>query len=306
MKEKFVDHSFTEQNAAIIVQANVVVDSYRAQGFKLTLRQLYYQFIARDLLPDSWADKQTGSKNSLRSYKKLGNIINDARLAGLVDWDMIEDRGRETVMTFSWVDPEEYFGDVPSWFKIDMWKDQTVHFEVMVEKDALAGILIPVCRKWQVPFTANRGYSSSSTMKDIAERIIGRYEDDKEIHVLYLGDHDPSGIDMTRDVTERLQLFTRDEFTVDVSRLALNIDQVRQWNPPVNPAKETDARFSSYRSKFGEDCWELDAVEPATLADLVEKKILEYRDEDRWDETLEEQRVMRDKIRKHCESYEEE
>lgn len=99
--------------------------------------------------------------------------------------------------------------------------------------------------------------------------------------MIYFGDHDPSGIDMTRDVLERLSLFS-DITPIEVHRIALNMDQVEELNPPENPAKLTDSRASSYVAKFGDSSWELDAVEPAELARLVEAKVLEFRDEKQW------------------------
>jgi hypothetical protein len=136
----------------------------------------------------------------------------------------------------------------------------------MVEKQALEGVLIPVCREWDVPFTANKGYSSSSAMHEAGKRIYNRFREEKKVTIIYLGDHDPSGIDMTRDVEERLRLFAEcspdDEFTVNVQRVALNMDQVRAMHPPENPAKLTDSRANEYIRKFGHSSWELDASNP--------------------------------------------
>ena len=92
--EAFIDKKFAASSLAIIEQANTIIGEYAAQGFKLTLRQLYYQFVARDLLA-----------NTQRSYKRLGNIISEARLAGRVDWNAIEDRTRNLESNPHWDDP---------------------------------------------------------------------------------------------------------------------------------------------------------------------------------------------------------
>lgn len=149
--------------------------------------------------------------------------------------------------------------------------------ELMVEKQALEGVLEPVCRKWDIGFTANKGYSSSSAMYEVGKRLVSKARR-KELHVLYLGDHDPSGIDMTRDVEERLQLFSK--AAVTVHRIALNMDQVSRYNPPENPAKITDSRAADYIKRYGRSSWELDALEPRTLVQLVETKIKGLLDED--------------------------
>jgi hypothetical protein len=105
--------------------------------------------------------------------------------------------------------------------------------------------------------------------------------------ILHLGDHDPSGLDMTRDLSERLALFCGQE--IEVRRLALNLDQVQQYNPPPNPAKTEDSRYPGYASQFGDESWELDALDPTVLAALVSDAIAELRDPEMWAEAIEEE-----------------
>jgi hypothetical protein len=218
--------------------------------------------------------------------------VSDARLAGLLDWDMIEDRGRETVINGHWNNPGEIVGAAARQFQLDHWKRQSNYVEVMVEKDALSGILEPVCRRLDVRFTANKGYSSSSALYECSKRLYDAMEEEKEIHILYFGDHDPSGIDMTRDILDRLNLFTYSR-GIEVHRLALNYDQVEKWSPPENPAKESDSRYTAYMEQFGESSWELDAVEPNELVRLVEKMVKTLVDEDLMTKVLKEEEHMK-------------
>jgi len=286
VKEKFVDHKFNRTSQELIVIANNILNEYRAMGYRLSLRQLYYQLVARDYI-----------ENSVKSYKRVGNLISDARLAGLLDWGMIEDRGRETVIPNAWESPAQIVQAAAEQFRIDRWQGQPCYVEVMVEKDALSGILEPVCRDLHVRFTANKGYSSSSAMYEAGKRIARMEDCVNEIHLFYLGDHDPSGIDMTRDISERLELFTYGLVdSTKVHRLALNWNQVEEWQPPENPAKETDSRYEAYVHEFGESSWELDAVEPRTLADLVRNGIQELIDQDVWDEVAAREKKMRDSL----------
>ena len=302
MKEAFIEKKFQPETVSILDMTKKILLEYQAQGYKLSLRQLYYQFIQRDLFPDSWRDKETGSKNNLHSYKRLGNMVSDGRQAGLIDWDMIEDRGRTTTANSHWRTPGDIIRSAAYSFKIDKWVDQDWHIEVMVEKDALSGVLEPVCLDLDIAITANKGYSSSSTMYEIGKRLERALDHDKQICIIYLGDHDPSGIDMTRDVEERLGLYSR-SINIEVVRAALNFDQVEVWNPPPNPAKETDARFEVYRRKFGEECWELDAVEPATLADLVRQEVYTRRDDEAWDAAVAKEAGMIDTLNKLAKTY---
>jgi hypothetical protein len=292
MKEKFVEHKFSIESQDTIITINRILEEYRRQGFRLSLRQLYYQLVARDYIP-----------NTQRSYKNLGNLVSTARQAGLIDWGMIEDRGRETQINSHWANPGEIIEAAARSFKIDKWVDQPWHIEVMVEKDALSGVLEPVCSDLDVAITANKGYSSSSTMYEIGKRLRRQSQlNGKQICIMYLGDHDPSGIDMTRDVLDRLSMYSLLE-DIEVHRLALNWDQVQLWSPPENPAKETDSRFASYLLEFGESSWELDAVEPTTLANLVRAQVAKLRDEDLWDEAVEREQEMRDELEEFADKY---
>ena len=276
---------------------------YDRDGYTLTLRQLYYQMIARDLFPEAWTDPQSKTKNNIRNYKKFGDLVNNGRLSGFLDWDYIEDRARETVFPSYWDSPKEMLQFYAERFRFDKWENQPVHFEVMAEKDAVAGILIPECRELQVRFTANRGYASSSLFYEISQRLNRVMREGKRVIILYLGDHDPSGIDMTRDIIDRMNLFTFDS-EIEVRRIALNMEQVEQWKPPENPAKDSDSRFENYRKEFGNKSWELDAIEPHTLADLVSQEVFYERDDDLWEEALERENEVKEKLAKISENLE--
>jgi len=296
VKEKFVEHKFNRASAALIGTVNDILREYSVQGYRLSLRQLYYQLVSRAVI-----------ENSVKSYKRTGNLISDARLAGLVDWSMIEDRGRETNFLSHWDNPAEIVRDASRWFRTYKWGGQSNYCEVMVEKDALSGILLPVCQELDIRFTANKGYSSSSAMYEAGKRLsrIFHTEGIEEIHIFYFGDHDPSGIDMTRDIGERLSQFSRDLVGhMNIHRLALNWDQVEQWQPPKNPAKETDSRYQAYADEFGKSSWELDAVEPRTLADLVRDSVTELIDQYQWDLIVNRENEMRDELVKFADEYE--
>ena len=271
MKEYFEDINFLAKSLVMIAQANEIIEEYQADGLTLTLRQLYYQFVSRDLLP-----------NNQRSYDNLGRTISNARIAGLVDWDAIEDRTRFLRRRTNWRDPAHMIQSRTRSYSIDMWENQNNRVEVWIEKDALIGVIESVCYKNDVDCFACRGYVSQSELYEAGKRI-ERYRDEgKDTVVIHLGDHDPSGIDMTRDNEERLRMFSGGY--VEVRRIALNIDQVRQYNPPPNPAKLTDSRAGDYIAKHGRSSWELDALEPRVLQKLVQDTIDDYKDEDAWQE----------------------
>jgi hypothetical protein len=111
--------------------------------------------------------------------------------------------------------------------------------------------------------------------------------------IIHLGDHDPSGIDMSRDIEDRLSLFA--ECNVEVRRIALNMDQIDEFNPPPNPAKTTDSRFGEYAARFGNESWELDALRPEMLIDLIGSEIYSLLDMDLYSERREEEKAAQKK-----------
>lgn len=277
MKMQYRDVNFRGNSRVMIDQANQIIEDYYQQGYVLTLRQLYYQFVSRDLIP-----------NNMRSYKRLGSIINDARLCGLIDWESIEDRTRELSSISTWNDPSEIVEACAQQFKVNLWEDQPYYIEVWVEKEALAGVVESACNKYRIPFLSCRGYTSQSEMWRAGQRLLRKYRQDKEILILHLGDHDPSGIDMSRDITERLTMFMRGE-SFDFKRLALNIDQVREYQPPPNPAKMTDSRFREYVRNYGQESWELDALEPKVITRLIHENVSKHLDKKAWKDSLEQE-----------------
>jgi len=290
MKECFVEKNFKPESLKIIATAEQILGEYARMGYDLSLRQLYYQFVARDLLA-----------NNERNYKMLGNIISDARDAGLIDWSMIKDRGRTLETLSHWNSPADIVFACAEQFRFDKWAKQPNYVEVMVEKQALEGVLLPECHKLDVPFMANKGYSSASALYEAGKRYRRATEAGKEVHLIYLGDHDPSGIDMSRDVLDRARLYSgegyRDlNYDVVVHRIALNMDQIDELNPPENPAKLTDSRANDYIAKFGESSWELDAIEPRALARLVREAILGLRDADIWAESVESEQKAKETL----------
>lgn len=254
----------------LVALMNDIVIDYQRQGFRLTVRQLYYQLVARDYI-----------SNTLQEYKRVAGIINDAKLAGLMDWEAIEDRTRDFVRRQRWHSGEQILRAAHDSFHMDLWDRQEVRIYVIVEKEALVGVLEPTCHKYDVPLLAARGYPSGTVLREFVEDDIKPAIDrGQEPLVLHLGDHDPSGIDMTRDLIERLSLFAGQP--VELERIALTMDQIHEQRPPENPAKSTDARFDAYRRRFGHSSWELDALSPTYLAELVSSKIEAYIDYENW------------------------
>ncbi len=306
------------ETAAVIRQVNTVLSEHAAEGYDLTLRQLYYQFVAHDLFPDDrtwswdearkrWYRDPEGTKNADPNYKWLGSIVNDARMGGRIDWHHIVDRTRNVRAHPHWDDPADVVASVAKQFRVDLWEDQPRYVEVWIEKDALVGVIAKAAGQYDVPYFSCRGYTSQSEMWSAAQRLLGKVTEGKAVTILHLGDHDPSGIDMTRDIEDRLSLFLGTDWALsqgcdhttsqanlkatvnqamdkfEVRRIALNRDQVDQYDPPPNPAKMTDSRFAGYLAEHGDQSWELDALPPKVLAELVTDELGTLIEWDAWE-----------------------
>ena len=265
MKIAYARSALRPETQNIIDHANVIIQEYQQAGYRITLRQLYYQFVSRNLV-----------ENNMKSYQRINTAIAKGRMGGMIDWDAIEDRTRNLVSRSRWNEPQEIIETCASQYHIDLWQDQAKRVEVWIEKDALVGVIEKTCWHWDCPYMSCRGYTSLSEMHKAATRMIESSERGYEYVILYAGDHDPSGSDMSRDIQQRLDAFGA-EFIFQ--RVALNLEQVHAHHLPPNRIKESDSRSQKYQRRFGEGCWELDALPPSELNRIIEGAIFEHIDD---------------------------
>ncbi len=280
------------QNEDRLHTINEIIDEYAAEGYRLTLRQLYYQLVSRDIVP-----------NKTSEYAKLSTLLVKGRMGGVVDWDAIEDRIRVPYIPYSVEDINDALQDTIDQYRLNRMEGQDSYIELWVEKDALSGVLKRITEKYHIRLMVNRGYSSCTAMHDAFVRIEGAEMSGKDATILYLGDHDPSGLDMIRDIRERLE-----EFGVDpeVVSIGLTMQQIKKYKPPPNPAKITDPRAKDYISEFGAVSWEVDALNPKTLHALVEKNVKSRIDEDLFTEQLVKESLAKETLQKMADDFEEE
>lgn len=312
MKEFVKLHKFNPDAKALVQRCSGIVTSFQAQGFKMTLRQLYYQLVKDNVI-----------RNEEKQYKRLSGLLSDARLTGRVDWEAIEDRIRVPRIPQDFKDLGDLVDTALNAYRLDRWAGQENYVELWVEKDALAGILAPIAREYHVPMMVNRGYSSQTAMYDAGQRFLNacygkdlpyktlldvarkdgskldedarerlskiRYLDKTSLPdqpkrrpiLLYLGDHDPSGEDMVRDIGARLYMFG---IEVDVRKVALTTEQVEEYDPPPNPAKMRDPRAAEYVDKHGATSWEVDAIPPDALDRIIREALDDVVDAEKMEE----------------------
>lgn len=268
--------NFTEERAQLIGWVRQTVERYGAQGMSVTVRQVYYRAVAEGLMPSSG-----------QTYSKIQAALRDGRIAGLVPWDLVEDRGRGLRSLETWESPAQAVRAARSRYLRDLWASQPMRPEVWVEKAALEGVVGDICTRLRVDFYATRGYDSQSQQWRAGQRMADYVRRGQRPVVLYLGDHDPSGLDMTRDVAERLEMFAG--VPVMVSRIALTRDQIDQYDPPPFDVKLSDSRGEAYAAEHGDEAWELDALDPSVLKDVISEAVGRLRDEALWNAALTEE-----------------
>jgi hypothetical protein len=293
---EYESRNFNKKSELLIQIANSIIEEYQAQGYDLTLRQLYYQMVARDVIP-----------NSQRKYKMLVNLVSNARMAGMISWTAIVDRTRGLAAVPSWSSPQSILRSAFQGYQRDLWEGQPFRIEVWIEKDALRGVISSICNRLNVPDFSCRGYNSQSEMWVAGQRLRDWINDGVIPVVIHLGDHDPSGIDMTRDIIDRLEVFVSgvEGHHFHVERVALNMDQIHQYSPPPFWAKLSDSRAGGYIERYGRSSWELDALSPTVLDQVITEVVESYRDDDLFEQQRLRQEEERGQLKEIADRFDE-
>lgn len=278
MYVKYKNIRFKTRSLELLNHCLVIIEQFKTLGYKLTVRQLYYQLVGKGIL--------NTEGNNEQSYKMIVRLIKNAREAGLIDWQVIEDRTRNLKGNIHWSTPKEALQFILKSYNIDLWQNQKYRLEVWIEKDALVNVISKVCSTYDVPFFSCRGFSSASEIWQAGYIRFKQYiEKDKQMPViLHLSDLDPSGIAMTKDIKDRINLYST--YDIKVLRLGLSYEQIQQYNLPPNYAKFSDTRYNDFVEKYGKYSYELDALAPNVIADLVETSIKQFIVTKRWSQML--------------------
>jgi len=244
MRIKFRNAKLSAANLGRLVTINGIISEYQKQGYVLSLRQLYYQLVSRDIIPNKQAE-----------YAKLSTLLKEGRMAGIVDWAAIEDRTRQPYSPAAFDSPEEILDIAIRQFQLPRQAGQSQYVEVWVEKDALSGVLKRVTAPYHVPILVNKGYGSASAMFDAYERFRKAIKAGQKCTILYLGDYDPSGIDMIRDVKTRvLEMLMNDNYLCDtIAYEALEKDEEEKENTGYFLRHMLEDEYNDY-SDENKDC----------------------------------------------------
>ncbi len=240
------------RSAKTVAILGTAVEVINAAGAAMTVRQVYYQLVARHVVA-----------NNRSQYQLVSNLLVQARRDGVVGWDQIEDRQRKPREVSMWSDLPDFIKTVAVAYRRDVWQDQEQLVECWLEKDAISGIFMDVLRPFGVTLNVGRGYDGWSSINAAAER--------SPDVVLYFGDFDPSGEDMVRSLEERLNDLG---CYPDIEKVALTLEDIERYHLPPDFAKTTDSRAAAFVARYGtRSSVELDALPVDVLRERVQEAV---------------------------------
>lgn len=262
-----------KDSLALIEQVQNVIKEY---NFPLTLRQIYYQLVARQVIP-----------NLKKYYAKLSRVCVVGRDLGLLPEDSFADRLRELQKPGSWLDLEDFGETMQSAYRKDKWLDQDKYLEIWTEKDALRSVISPITARWDVGLLVVRGQVSRTAIYEAFQRYSTEQNDGKDRYLFYFGDFDPSGLSIFESLKERISKFEGGYLSeVNFQRVALTREQVDKYSLPQDPAKTSDPNYRRFTEEYGDNVVELDSLPPDVLRGLVEGCIKDNLDMGRFEDVL--------------------
>ena len=239
-----------------------------------SVRAVCYRLFVEKLI-DAMSKNNTGA---------VGKQLVYAREHGLIPWDWIVDETREAETINSWSNPESIIGAAVSQYRKDYWAMQPRRVEVWSEKGTVRGTVAPVLKKYGVTFRVMHGYGSATSIHGIAQETV---ESEKRLTVLYIGDWDPSGLQMSEiDLPARLARYGG---RAEIVRIALDASDVQDdtelpWFPADD--KMNDSRYAWFKTLYEDRCWEVDALSPVVLRDRLDAAIVALLDVDAWNHAV--------------------
>lgn len=288
--EKFKEYSPGKDKAFLLKKIQEIIKEYTENNLVLTCRQLHYQLVSRNI-----------TANTDKDYKALTRLITDARMSGIIDWKTIVDRNRDSYTPYYEDNITDAIENTLASYKLNRMRNQKVYLEVMIEKMAIYEIVAAITRFYSITLTGDKGNCSKTILYDISKRLLRAQAEGKKCIVLYIGDHDPSGLMMIDSITETLSLMGVSDF--EFRPIALTYEQALKYNLPPNDVKKTDTNSPKYQQAFGEYSWECDALPTKILQDILEDEIRTSIDITKFWEVLDKEEEEKSKLKVIIENW---
>lgn len=268
----------------------------------LTVRQIHYKLLNDPPLTQATKDRNERwrYRNDLASYGKLSDLLVAARYWGSVPWNAIADSTRETheygggfENTTEFID-RELDGFLQGYYR-SRQEGQPNHVEVLIEKNTLVNVVSDICERFHVPFTPLRGYGGPSVWHEVEGRWLDHDSEDAKCILIIISDHDPEGLNLADDAVRSLR--DNHDVPVEAIRIAVTLEQVRKFNLPPNPAKESSSRYAEYVKRAGTTkCWECESLDPEDLRQALHDAILSVIDVDQLNAVQECEKEEREQL----------
>jgi len=247
----------------LLAAIHSVIDN---EEHSITVRHLFYRLVGLRVIPKTEA-----------AYHLLVRHLSHWRRDGEIPWDAFADSTRWHIRARTFDGIEDALQQTRETYRRDLWSSQAHYCELWIEKDAIASIIAGVAGGFGVPVFVCRGFASLSSLHGAAQTFRKAEASGKRVTLFHLGDYDPSG-HAAADAIENTLAYDFD-CDIDLKRLAILPGQIRRFNLPTRPTKQTDSRA---RNWDGDECVELDAMPPAEMCSLVEKAITNLIDVGEW------------------------
>jgi len=272
-----------KQSLELLAQVQEIISSY---DFALTLRQIYYQLVAKQIIP-----------NKQKYYTKLSRLCVTGRDEGILPEEGFADRLREVDKLSSWSDLNEFMNTVKRSYRKDKWQNQDSYLEIWTEKDALRSVLTEITYQYDVSLMVSRGQLSRTAIYETAKRY--KAKSDKKCYLYYCGDFDPSGLSIYDSIKKRLSNF---DILINFGRIALTEKQIEKYKLPSDPGKKSDPNYNKFVNIYGSDMVvELDSLPPDILRKIIEDCILQNIDQGPLAQTRRKEKDERIRLNKFIE-----
>ena len=257
-----------------------LIHDWAEQNRPVTVRQIFYRLSTLDAVP-----------KTENGYKAVGRLCTKMRREGEVPFEWFADNTRWQRKPRTYNSLQDALSNTAQTYRRALWQNQTGLVEIWCEKEALAGVIYEVTAEWDVPLMVVRGYPSLSFLYNAALELQNATVSGKHSHIFYLGDYDPSGLDIYRQIVDDLHGFAP-EAQMTMERVAVRQEQIDQWDLPSRPTKKTDSRAKGFT---GESV-ELDAITPDALRQIVSECIESVVDADELERTKHIEQLERESI----------
>ena len=255
-----------KKSIQLLEQVKEIIESY---DFALTLRQIYYQLVAKQIIP-----------NQQKYYMKLSRLCVIGRDEGILPEDAFADRLRQVDKPSSYLDLADFMATVKAAYRKDKWQNQSSYLEIWTEKDALRSVLTEITYPYDVNLMVVRGQVSRTAIYESYERYSKKIEEGNDCYLYYAGDFDPSGLSIYNSLEERIRNYGIAGKYITFERIALTPEQIEDYDLPCDPGKQTDPNYKRFVSEYGDNVVELDSLPPEVLRETVKDCIEQHIDYD--------------------------